>query len=56
MLFRLGSKQSPVEELLRQADGLILTQQPKAEVGCEGGVEHLLDKKDVSKIIGHIPC
>ena len=28
----LHSKQSPVEELLRQADQMILTQQPRAEV------------------------
>ena len=28
----LQSKQSPVEELLRQADQMILTQQPRADV------------------------
>lgn len=32
MLLRLQNKQSPVEELLRQADHLIATQKPRAEV------------------------
>lgn len=32
VLIRLQSKQSPVEELLRQADQLISTQKPRAEV------------------------
>ncbi|XP_039306302.1 uncharacterized protein LOC105193639 isoform X2 [Solenopsis invicta] len=32
VLLRLQNKQSPVEELLRQADHLIATQRPKAEV------------------------
>ena len=32
MITALHSKQSPVEELLRQADQMILTQQPRAEV------------------------
>lgn len=32
VLVRLQSKQSPVEELLRQADQLISTQRPRAEV------------------------
>ena len=32
VLVRLQSKQSPVEELLKQADQLISTQRPRAEV------------------------
>lgn len=32
LIFVLQSKQSPVEELLRQADQLIATQRPRAEV------------------------
>ena len=32
LISEIQSKQSPVEDLLRQADSLIINQQPKAEV------------------------
>lgn len=49
--FQFQSKQSPVEELLRQADHLIATQKPRAEVYAAMAESLGLAWKDVNTLL-----